>query len=143
MDKREEFSLSPWEKARSRVNGLLLAARRGLAFSRDGYSESTTPAALSRWKLTLDPMSQAEVVRLSASYGAGAWTSFLRIDAFRKNIETLWILEAMFLGDESIEQKLGEVTAVVDAGAQDFARLPALAKFLRESSPGLQLTGIE
>lgn len=138
MDKHEEFALNPWEKLRSRLNGIFLTSRQGLAFSRAGYREMTTEAAVALWKGHLDPLAQRAVADIEREFATAAWREFANLESYRKNLATLWILQTMFSGTGPVN-----VRVAIDAGTQDFARAPALTAFLRRTSPFARLTGIE
>ncbi|MBY0315989.1 MAG: hypothetical protein K2Q26_10740 [Bdellovibrionales bacterium] len=109
----------------SHANFWLWKLRSRLKFQRNGYKEKTLAAPA------------PEVQRLLDKYLVRHQSS-LSTYALHKNAQTLSWLE-IILDEITLES----IKDVVDAGCQDFIRLPSLRAFLRSKSSDPTITGIE
>lgn len=122
-------TLSFTENLHSRSNRLFLQLRTALKFRRSGYRESGAE------DLVLSP--EARV--LESRYGTGEFFAKLSSVNYLKNLSTLAWLENL----QPFLDKLPEKIEILETGAQDFSRLPAIRKFFTLNHFSPTITGLE
>ncbi|MGE3260976.1 MAG: hypothetical protein AB7K68_04275 [Bacteriovoracia bacterium] len=122
-------TLSFTESLHSRSNRLFLQLRTALKFRRSGYRESGSE------DLALSP----EAGVLESRYGMGEFFTKLHSNNYLKNLSTLSWLENLqpFLGE------LPEQMEILETGAHDFSRLPAIRNFFTLNNFSPAITGLE
>ena len=133
------------DSSRSWWNEQLFRLRSRAKFSRSGYREFSSASEFADWRSSLASDAARElnhVERLAAPLEL--WQNYLGLPRLQKNLATLWTLEKVFSeGAEVHRQSLASVRVAVDAGTQDFARLPALQFFLGLHSSEAKFLGVE
>lgn len=122
-------TLSFREAIHSRSNRFFFRLRTALKFRRCGYREAGTG----------DLMLNGAALRLERQYGMARFRPHLQEIIYRKNLSTLAWLENLgpFIGELPAEPE------VLEAGTQDFSRLPAIRRFLEENARVPRVTGLE
>lgn len=109
----------------SQLNSLFLKCRQRVHFQRKGYKESLNQALNEEDQKWLDLFNIENYESLSYY-------------SIQKNIQTLrWLNDF----DSYIPNFRAQTKSIIDAGCQDFRRLPALAAFFKH--PKTHITGIE
>jgi hypothetical protein len=135
------FSISFFDRLRSIWNRFAFQLRNLIAFRRSGYVETGTSAEqLEKWVKSLPAPAQQLVLEIEKKYHLDNFRAHLHLDNYRKNLATLWILEQL-LGNVALPK--GIVLKVLEAGCQDFSRLPSLSQYLFTRGHASQIAGVE
>ena len=121
--------LSLLDQVQSKRNSIFFGLRQKIQFSRDRYQEtgiSDAEILFSDWE-----MGQLGI-HLGEKYGLENFRKLLNIHNYKKNLSTLWILEEFY------KERPNPIN-ILEAGAQDFSRLPALRAFFQIPILGLEL----
>jgi hypothetical protein len=103
------------------------------------------PANFSTWRESLSPEAAAELkIVEDMKPPIQDWLRTLNLARVQKNLATLWVLNEVFANSKNcLSDKLSSIKMTLDAGTQDFARLPALAFFLQQSCAQTKILGLE
>ncbi|MGZ3710125.1 MAG: hypothetical protein ACXVBE_00135, partial [Bdellovibrionota bacterium] len=112
-----------------RSNRLFLQLRTALKFRRGGYSES----GAEEMGLGL------EAKRLETLYSLTPFRASLEEASYQKNLSTLSWLEELKPFLESLPKK----PEILETGAQDFSRYPAMRRFFDKNGYSPKVTGLE
>lgn len=124
--------LSVPEILHSKRNRLFLRMRQALAFSRGSYRETGFSDEQRRARLArFEPEAVALWAFTEDRHDFRRFQPRLDLAVYEKNLLTLWTLD-QFLAP-------GITGQVLEAGSQDFARLPALATFFARPVHGIEL----
>lgn len=116
-------------RLRSWTNEFFFQSRSLLRFRRPSYRERGEPT----------PLTEIETV-LAERYGMQQWVHQLSPFQLKRNLATLWILDAFESWDHFLKNSPGDF---LEVGCQDFSRLPALKAFLNHRGVRTKITGIE
>jgi hypothetical protein len=126
--------LSELQLQQSNRNRLLLRSRSNLRFRRAGYEERGEAGI---------PLSETES-DLEIRYQLSRYRLKLHPYVYRKNLATLWHLEQMRVHEAVSERDKVCSLTILEAGCQDFDRIPALEAFYAKSSEkSFAVTGVE
>lgn len=135
--------LSWADRLRSQRNTFWFAVRQSLRFSRDGYRAATTEKTWQSWLASEVGQRFLPLNLLEASTLAD-WRTFLNLAQMQKSLWTLYLLRELFPEHPSRLVEANAFWELIDAGAQDFTRAPALVEFFGGSKArAIAISGIE
>lgn len=126
----EQLSLP--EYLHSKRNRLMLRLRQSLRFHRSAYRETGFSDTEKNARLkSLDAPARSLWQQTEERHSFSRFQECLSLPVYEKNLLTLWTLEQFF--------PTPPAGSVLEAGCQDFARLPALAAFFPDPVTGIEL----
>ena len=141
-----EFTITFADKLHSKWNRLCFSVRNLLAFTRTGYREvGVNPEELKKWQNSFPADTQKQIETLIQKYNFVPQQKFLKLETFQKNLATLWLLD-LILNVGSPWEKYCPLPAglnVLEAGAHDFSRAPAISAFFETQKTKNKLIGLE
>jgi hypothetical protein len=123
---------------RSKRNRLFFQLRKQIGFTRSGYREYGTVQANIVWQKSLTPAAQKSLQDILECYDLARLQKELSLESWQKNLATLWTLEQF-----PELRELSGLHSILDAGAHDFQRAPALHAFFSRRNKGVSIQGIE
>lgn len=132
--------LSLTESLQSKRNRLFLKLRSTLRFQRGHYQENgITEAGYSAFIQSCNEEQRNLLGYLENKYPLSRWRSLLTEESYKKNLATLHTLDQFFHAKAELPINM----QILEAGCQDFSRLPALEAFFQTRSLNPDITGLE